>query len=93
SGYTAANIAKYRPRVPIIALTDTCDTMRNLSYVWGVYPKLIDRDGPHEDIFRQLSDLVTDHEFVSVGDNLVYVAGLSANKVMPQNMIKVHEVT
>jgi pyruvate kinase len=92
SGYTAANIAKYRPRIPIIALTDTVETMRHLSFVWGVHPKLVDGMDTPEDIFTQLSDIVVDMDFISMGDNLVFVAGLSANKVMPQNMIKVHEV-
>lgn len=35
-GFTAMNIAKYRPNVPIVALTESIDVVRWLSFVWGV---------------------------------------------------------
>ncbi|MCX7880481.1 MAG: pyruvate kinase [Ignavibacteria bacterium] len=36
NGFTPINLAKYRPKSPIIALTDSVDVIRKLSYVWGV---------------------------------------------------------
>src|SRR5690625_4644301 len=38
SGYTARMISKYRPLVPIVAVTFSNTINRQLSLVWGVYP-------------------------------------------------------
>src|SRR5699024_253386 len=40
SGYTARMIAKYRPKVPIIAVTFSEMISRKLALVWGVHPVL-----------------------------------------------------
>lgn len=37
-GYGARMIAKYRPPLPIIAITPLVRTARELSLVWGVQP-------------------------------------------------------
>jgi pyruvate kinase len=36
SGFSARNVARHRPRVPIVALTPDEATRRRLSLVWGV---------------------------------------------------------
>ncbi|ROL60603.1 pyruvate kinase [Bacteroidetes/Chlorobi group bacterium MS-B_bin-24] len=36
NGFTALNLAKYRPNVPIYAFTENLDIVRRLSFVWGV---------------------------------------------------------
>ena len=38
TGGTAKRISKFRPSVPIIAVTDHLDTCNRLSYYWGVRP-------------------------------------------------------
>lgn len=40
TGGTAKRICKFRPCVPILAVTDSVDTCRRLSYYWGVRPTL-----------------------------------------------------
>lgn len=42
TGGTAKRICKFRPCVPIIAVTDNLDTCRRLSYYWGVTSVLRD---------------------------------------------------
>ncbi|MGI6392254.1 MAG: pyruvate kinase [Candidatus Izemoplasmatales bacterium] len=37
TGGTAKRICKFRPEVPIIAITDSVETCRRLSYYWGVF--------------------------------------------------------
>lgn len=41
-GTTARRISKFRPAVPILAVTFTKDTQRKLESYWGVYPILSD---------------------------------------------------
>jgi pyruvate kinase len=40
TGGTARRIAKYRPSVPIIAITDSVKTCQKLTYYWGVFAAL-----------------------------------------------------
>jgi pyruvate kinase len=42
TGGTAKRMCKFRPAVPIIAITDSIHTARRLSYYWGVFPTLRD---------------------------------------------------
>lgn len=92
SGYTARNISKYRPKTPILAITDCEDTLRALSMCWGVQAIIIPENETLENIFERLSSVVKDMKYIREGDNVVFVAGLSAGNVMPQNMIKVFQV-
>ncbi|MFC2131979.1 pyruvate kinase [Bacteroidota bacterium] len=93
SGYTAKNIAKYRPSKPVIVLTDNVHIQRRMeSFVWGVKAICIPPDFSHENIFEQFSDIVKHLDFVNSGDYIVFVAGLTAGKIMPENIIKVHKV-
>jgi len=43
TGGTAKRICKFRPSVPVIAVTDSIDTCHRLSYYWGVFSTI--RDG------------------------------------------------
>jgi pyruvate kinase len=36
TGLTARIVARYRPETPVVAVTDTEETLRRLSFVWGV---------------------------------------------------------
>ncbi|MGA2296338.1 MAG: pyruvate kinase [FCB group bacterium] len=93
SGYTAKNIAKYRPGKPIVALTFTEHTQRRLnSFVWGTQGILIPQDLSPEDIFEKLGDILKNLDFIKKGDYIVFVGGLSAKSVMPENMIKVFQI-
>jgi len=42
TGGTARRLCKFRPSVPIIAVTDSLSTCRRLSYYWGVWATLRD---------------------------------------------------
>ena len=92
SGYTAKNISKYRPKKPIISLTDRLDTERALILYWGVTPVHIMEDEDFRDVFVDVGEFVKDFDFINEGDLVIFVAGLSKGKVMPQNMIKVQKI-
>lgn len=90
SAYTAKNVANYRPRVPIIAFTDTEAVARRLSFIWGVIPKLVDTEIKSENLIATFREqLLEEFEFIKEGDYVVYVAGLSRDKPNYQNMIRV----
>ncbi|MBI5326590.1 MAG: pyruvate kinase [Ignavibacteriae bacterium] len=93
SGFTAKNIAKYRPNTPIVALTENDHTQRRLnSFIWGIQAKLVPADIPPEDIFNKLKDYLIGLDYIKSGDFVVFVAGLSAGSIMPDNMLKVFQI-
>ncbi len=92
SGGTARVIAKYRPAVPILALTDNNDTYRQLAFTWGVRPRRI---RPLSEFRYQLSELreeVLASEEVSKGDYVVYSAGNPLQKRVSTNMLEVQRL-
>jgi len=92
TGYTAQNIAKYRPSIPILGMTDSKDTMRYLSFVWGVYSIHVPQIDDRKDIYVHVGEYMRDVDYVKSNDNVVFVAGLSSNNVMPQNVVKVYQI-
>ncbi len=93
SGHTPKNISKYRPTKPIVVLTDDPHIQRRMeSFVWGVKALRVPPDFSRENIFQSFGDIVRDLNFIGSGDHVVFVAGLSAKKIMPENVIKVHKV-
>ncbi len=91
SGYTAMNIAKYRPEIPIYAITDRLSTARFLNIVCGVFP-IIAPDGVN------LNSILDSPEDLMKGLNLlpsatvVLVSGLSEDTLKPRNMIKIVKI-
>ena len=93
SGYTAKNIAKYRPCKPIIVLTDNENIQRRMeSFVWGVKALLTPKDFYQENLYEQISEILKDSHIINTGDHIVFVTGLSSKKIMPGNVIKVHKI-
>lgn len=90
SGGTARVIAKYRPAVPILALTDRTQTMRELAFTWGVTPVAI----PPLAEMRYEIDALRDHVLatglVARGQLVVYSAGSPLQKRVTTNMLEVH---
>jgi pyruvate kinase len=92
SGYTAKFISKYRPGTPIVALTDSKDVQRGLSFIWGVQAILIPKNEPLENIFQEIGNYLKDQNYINEGDYVVFIGRLSYSKLIPQNMIKVYQV-
>ena len=56
SGNTAKMIAKYRPGVPIVAITDSVNSARMLTLVWGVFPVVCQRVTTTDEILELAVD-------------------------------------
>jgi pyruvate kinase len=93
SGFTAKNIAKYRPVTPIIVLTDSPNIQRRMqSFIWGVKAICIQPENNHENIFEKFSEILKNISSIKNGDFVVFIAGLTAKKIMQDNIIKVYQV-
>jgi pyruvate kinase len=75
SGATARAISRFRPGMPIIAVTPREQTLRQLSMSWGVETLLTDRSADSdEDIWRAVQ-LVVGAGHASPGEVVVVLAG------------------
>ena len=80
-GYGARMISKFRPSLPIIAITPTKRTARELHLVWGTQPKLIQQKDFFElDIEDMIETSVVDSVNAGVLDENEQVVILLVSK-------------
>lgn len=92
SGTTARMVAKYRPRVPIIAATPIERVTRRLRLVWGVSPLMIkDRHTTDELVNEAILEAIQ-AGLVREGDLVVLTAGVPVGVPGSTNLLKVHTV-
>lgn len=93
SGATARFVSKFRPKCPIISITQTQKVARMLSIYWGVYTQTIEETVGNTDILIDLSvDRAVKAYKLSKGDLVVISASVPANFEGHTNMLKVHKV-
>ncbi|MER2106196.1 MAG: pyruvate kinase [Solibacillus sp.] len=92
SGNTAKMIAKYRPGVPIIAVTGSVNTAQMLTLVWGVQPIVTSRVSSTDEILELAVDESLKSGFVNHGDVVVITAGVPVGEAGTTNLMKVHVI-
>ncbi len=90
SGYTARMVSKYRPKVPIIAVTPNQMVLRQLALVWGVYPMLGSPASSTDEMFQASVSKVLTSEIVRQGDLVILTAGVPVGESGNTNLMKVH---
>ena len=92
SGNTARMIAKYRPGVPIVAISGSVQTTQMLTLVWGVQPLLCGRVQTTDEILELSVDESLKHGLVDHGDVVVITAGVPVGEAGTTNLMKVHVI-
>jgi len=77
TGRAARMLRKYGPTVPIIALTDSEQTARQLALVRGVRAYVEKNLDKTDDFFRKAKEVASKHEEVKRGELVVLVTGIS----------------
>ena len=93
TGSTARRIAKFRPRVPIFAFTESRKVRRKLNLVWGVHSIRLDELFDTDKSVKTMEDYLKKHRFVEVGDRVVMAAGMPTATRGHTNMISVSTIT
>lgn len=91
SGATALALSKQRAGVPILAVTDNADALRQMCLYWGVTPLA---GAPARDSGLILAHATTwglEKGFLASGDRLIFVSGIGL-AAAGHNMLVVHEV-
>ena len=92
SGSTARMVARYRPRVPIIARSPKKTTVRQLTLCWGVYPHQSKEIKNTDDMIQKAKNAALKTGFVQKGEKIVVAAGIPFGIAGNTNLIKVEVV-
>lgn len=76
SGHSALKVSMFRPKTPVLAVTNTVETARRICLYWGVYPYLISEfDEDQFNFQEQVLDRIKREKFLNSGDKLVITRG------------------
>ena len=92
TGNTAALVAKYRPSVPIYAVTPSRSVRRSLALYSGVQSLRIDIRGNTEAQIEQVEKTVLAAGVLSPGDVVVITMGSPISDPGTTNLLKVHQL-
>jgi pyruvate kinase len=89
SGATARLVSKYRPRIPIVALTPHRYVARQLALVWGVHPIVVPRSDNIDHMLDVAIDAALRWQLISPGDTVAIAAGVRTGPPGSTNMLQV----
>ena len=90
SGQTARTVSAFRPPCPIIAVTPSPFTQRELVLYWGVYPLLSQRAPDTDTIIREAVAAAQKAGYVQEGDVVVVTGGSPGTGGGVTNLMMVH---
>jgi pyruvate kinase len=92
SGNTARLVARFRPSIPVIALTDHIEAQRQLSLSWGVIPNLISSFSDTDQMLASARSWAIAKGVVKPGGCLIVTAGVPVGVSGTTNLLKVMEI-
>lgn len=92
SGSTARRIAKFRPKVPIVAFTESQKVRRQLNLIWGVHSVRLKEIFDTDQSVKLMEDYLKENGLVKEGDRVIVATGMPIAKRGRTNMIKVSTI-
>jgi pyruvate kinase len=92
SGNTATRVSKYRPKVPILALTPRGAVCGRLSLYWGVHPLKMNGISSVAALFTAGANLARDLGLGRAGDMVVITGGIPLGETGSTNLLKVETI-
>lgn len=92
TGYTARLVAKYKPNVPILALSLSESTMRCLSVHRGIICLKVDSFQNAEEVIKKALTVIKGRNLVKVGDTVIALHGIKEQVSGGTNLMKVVQV-
>ncbi|MEA1871053.1 MAG: pyruvate kinase [Candidatus Bipolaricaulota bacterium] len=91
SGYTARQVARERPREPIMAFTSNEATYRRLALTWGVRSVLVSQHEDTDEMIETMARTVLDLRLAQPGELIVITGGIPLGGGRT-NFLKVHRL-
>lgn len=92
SGTTARRLSKFRPQCPIIALTTTPVTARQMSMSWGLVPGVVKEESDTDSLIHTAIEKSKALGLLEKGDLVVVTAGVPLGVSGNTNMMRVEIV-
>lgn len=92
SGSTARRVAKYRPGVPILAITPNASTVNELSLSWGVRAYKVPSVSRIMNLFAQGTRVAKKLGMARDGDLVVITGGVPIGVAGTTNLVKVQKI-
>jgi len=92
SGSTAGRVSKYRPRMPILAITPDAAVVGRLMLRWGVYPFQVAEASSVDELFSTAAKLCKELGLARRGDLIVITGGIPVGVAGSTNLLKVEQV-
>ena len=92
TGSTARNVSKFRPQIPILAVTPHVNVARQMQLVWGVKPLLVLDLPSTVQTFQAAINVAQEKHLLSQGDLVVMSAGTLQGIAGSTDLIKVEVV-
>ncbi len=93
SGYTTRQVARVRPKTPIICVTPSETTYKRTALLWGSYPLLVSETFSSVDEMVQIVVKASyKARLVDIGDSIVIIAGVPFGIAGQTNFLKLHIV-
>jgi pyruvate kinase len=92
SGKTAMLVSKYKPSVPILALTPKEQTLRFLLLKWGVFPVKVNTFKTVDEILNAAPEIAKHLHFLKKKDLYIITAGTHAGVSGSTNLIKIDKI-
>jgi len=93
SGSTAGRVSKYRPQVPILAITPNSAVSGKLLLHWGVFPYQIYAASSVDELFASAASLARDVGLAKTGDLIVVTGGVPVGVAGSTNLLKVEKIS
>jgi pyruvate kinase len=93
TGRTAQLISSFRPRMPIIAVTNQFEPLNRLELMWGLQTFQIHQYTSSEDVLKQIEEILLKIKVVVPGDRIVMTMGLPISQKSKTNTIRVYTIT
>jgi pyruvate kinase len=92
TGATARNVSKFRPQIPILAVTPQVAIARQLQLVWGVKPLVVLEMPSTSQTFQAAINVAQENHLLKDGDLVVMTAGTLQGVAGSTDLIKVEVV-
>ncbi|MBP1968876.1 pyruvate kinase [Virgibacillus natechei] len=92
SGNTARMISKYRPKIPIVAVTSSKSVERQLALSWGVHAVAGEQSSTTDGMLDVAIDRGLSTELFDRGSRVIITAGVPVGESGTTNIMKVHVI-
>ncbi len=92
SGSTARRVSRYRPKVPVVAITSSEVVCRQLSLSWGVMASVVPEANNLGELFSRGASVARKSAVAGKGDTVVITGGVPVGVPGSTNLVKVARV-